>query len=355
MQLKDIGFNSKLEKFSAANNLPESQIGRVIAEHKERYIVKTTTGEFESEITGNMRFSAKSREDFPAVGDWVTLTIYDGAFAVIHTIFPRFSIIKRQAPGQSGEVQIIATNIDHAFLVQAADRDFNINRLERYLTICYSSGVSPVIVLTKTDLTGKEHLAELIAGIRSRIMDVPVVAVSSVTRAGYDQIQAFIESGRTYCLLGSSGVGKSTLLNILAGSPIMKTDAISQSTSKGRHTTSHRELIILESGGILVDNPGMREVGIADTDGGLETTFDTIVRLAKHCRFTDCSHTQETGCAVLEAIGKGEIDRSSYDNYLRMEKERNYFESTIAERRKKDRAFGKMVKNHKKGLNKDGY
>ena len=152
MRLEDLGYNSKLEKFRIDNNLNDFEIGRVIAEHKERYIVRTTEGEFEAEITGNMRFTAKSREDFPAVGDWVALTTYDSDFAIIHKILPRFSIIKRQAVGQFGEIQIIAANIDYAFIVQAVDRDFNINRLERYLTICNSSKVSPIIVLSKIDL-----------------------------------------------------------------------------------------------------------------------------------------------------------------------------------------------------------
>jgi ribosome biogenesis GTPase len=152
MRLEDLGYNDKLEKFRSDNNLENFETGRVIAEHKERYIIRTTKGEFEAEITGNMRFTAKSREDFPAVGDWVALTTYDPDFAVIYKILPRFSIIKRQAVGQFGEVQVIAANIDQAFIVQAVDRDFNINRLERYLTICNSSKVSPVIVLSKTDL-----------------------------------------------------------------------------------------------------------------------------------------------------------------------------------------------------------
>ncbi len=152
MKLEDLGYNSTLEKLRIEHNLQGFEMGRVIAEHKERYIISTEKGESEAEITGNLRFSAKSREDFPAVGDWVALTIYDSGFSIIHKILPRFSIISRQAVGQFGVIQIIATNIDYAFLVQAVDRDFNINRLERYLTICYSSEVKPIIVLTKTDL-----------------------------------------------------------------------------------------------------------------------------------------------------------------------------------------------------------
>ena len=328
-------------------------MGRVISEHKERYIVKTVNGESEAEITGNLRFTAKSREDFPAVGDWVALTKHDSDFSIIHGILPRFSVISRQAVGRFGEIQIIATNIDYALLLQAADRDFNINRLERYLTVCHTSGVNPVIVLSKIDLTDEHRTAELMESIRARIKNVPVIAISNESHQGYDQLEAIIEKGKTYCLLGSSGVGKSTLLNNLSGKPLMQTGAISQSTNKGRHVTSHRELIILENGGILIDNPGMREVGITDSAGGLEITFDLIARYAQRCKFKDCTHTYEKGCSVVEAVGKGEIDEASYDNYLKMEKERAYFESTIAERRKKDKDFGKMLKNYKKDRHKN--
>ena len=351
MRLEDFGYNNKLEKFRTEQKLDSFEIGRVVAEHKERYIVRTTQGDFEAEVTGNLRFSARNREDFPAVGDWVAVMVYDADLAIIHSILPRFSMIKRQAVGHFGEVQVIATNIDYAFLVQAVDRDFNINRLERYLTICYSSHVDPVIVLTKTDLIDEQRVAEITDSIKLRIQNVPVIAISNETQSGIEALEKTMVKGKTYCMLGSSGVGKSSLLNNLSGKTVMKTDAISTSTHKGRHVTSHRELTLLENGAILIDNPGMREVGIADAEGGLETTYDTITHLAQHCKFKDCTHTHEAGCAVLEAVEKGEIDKSSYENYLKMEKEKAHFESTLAERRKKDKDFGKMLKNyHKKDI-----
>ncbi len=352
MTLEDLGYNDKLEEFRIEHDLTNFDIGRVISEHRERYIVKTIKGEFESEITGTMRFAAKNREDFPAVGDWVALATYNSDFAIIHKILPRFSLIKRQAVGQFGEIQIIATNIDYALLVQAVDRDFNINRLERYLILCNSSNVSPVIILTKTDLINELRLNQILEDIKSRIKNVPIIPLSNETQIGYEAIKALIKKGKTYCMLGSSGVGKSTLLNNLSGETLMRTDIISQSTNKGKHITSHRELIVLENGGILIDNPGMREVGIADTTSGLEITFDAIIRLGKNCKFKDCTHTNEIGCRVTEAVEKGEIDMASYENYLKMEKEKAYFESTVAERRKKDKDFGKMVKNYKKDINR---
>lgn len=355
MTLEELGYNEKFEAFRIEQKLNDFEPGRIIAEHKERYTVKTTQGEYEAEITGNMRFSAENREDFPAVGDWVALSTYDTDSAIIHKILPRFSIVKRQAVGQFGEIQVIATNIDYAFLVQAVDRDFNINRLERYLTICYSSKVSPIIILTKTDLINEQEKAEIIDKVNQRLRNIPVFAISNETQDGYGALNRIIEKGKTFCLLGSSGVGKSSLINNLSGRSVMKTDSISQSTSKGRHVTSHRELIVLENGGILIDNPGMREVGITDTSNGLETTFDKIISLSENCKFKDCTHTNEVGCSVLEAVENGEIEKNSYENYLKLEREKAHFESTVAEKRKKDKEFGKMQKNYKKDMNKKKY
>lgn len=355
MKPEDFGYTDKLEKYRIENNLKAFEVGRVISEHKERYIVKTENGEFDAEITGNMRFSAKNREDFPAVGDWVALTVYDSGFSIIHKILPRFSIISRQAVGHSGEIQIIAANIDYALLVQAVDRDFNINRLERYLTICYSSKVKPIIVLTKTDLINDQTKAKIIESIYQRINNIPVFAISNETQDGYEALKQVIEKGKTFCMLGSSGVGKSTLTNILSGRNVMKTNSISESTNKGRHVTSHRELIVLENGGILIDNPGMREVGIVDNAGGLESAFDAIFRLSQSCRYKDCTHTSETGCSVIEAVEKGELDKSSYENFLKLEKEKIHFETSVLEKRKKDKEFGKMLKNYKKDIGRKKY
>lgn len=355
MTLEDLGYNDKIKKFRLDKIQNDFEIGRIIAEHKERYIVRTVKGEFDAEITGNMRFSAKSREDFPAVGDWVELITYEPDFAIIHNIIPRFSIIKRKAVGQFGEIQIIAVNIDFAFLVQAVDRDFNINRLERYLTICNSSRVSPIIILSKIDLIDEFQLSEIMEQINSRIKDVPVIPISNESQDGFAILQNLIEKGKTYCMLGSSGVGKSTLLNNLSGKSIMRTDSISLNTNKGRHVTSHRELIVLDNGGILIDNPGMREVGIADSASGLEITFDMIVAYSETCRFKDCTHTTEKGCSVIEAVENGEIDKTSYENYMKLEKEKEYFESSAIDRRKKDKEFGKFMKNYKKDIKKNKF
>ena len=354
MTNSDLGYNDFFENFRAEQNLTNFDFGRIILEHKERYCIKTSTNEFDAELIGNLRFTAKNRYDYPAVGDWVAFTEYDEGKALIHAIFPRTSIIERQAVGKSGQIQIIATNIDFGLIVQAVDRDFNLNRLERYLTICNASKVEPIIVLSKIDLISNTELETILKQIKQRLKGTTVLTVSNQTK-GYEDLKNHIKKGKTYCLLGSSGVGKSTLLNNLSGQELMKTGEISTSVNKGKHVTSHRELIVLENGGILIDNPGIREVGIADTTSGLEMTFDTIFEYGQHCKFNNCTHIHEKGCAILEAVENGEINEESYINFIKMEKEKSFFESDVQERRKKDKSFGKMIKNVKKQRKNNKY
>lgn len=347
MNLEDLGYSEYIKNIKFDEIEDGFEIGRVISEHKERYVVSSIHGEIDAEITGNLRFSAEGREDFPAVGDWVKLMIYDN-MALIHDVLPRFSTLSRQAVGKNHEIQIIATNIDYAFLIQAVDRDFNINRIERYLAICYSANVKPIIVITKTDLIKEDELTGIITNIKKRIIDVNILSISNETLDGIDVLIKTIEKGKTYCLLGSSGVGKSTLLNNLTGKKLMKTDEISKFSHRGRHITSHRELVLLENGGIIIDNPGMREIGMTDKTTGIDQTFDLIFDYAQNCKFNDCTHTNEIGCGVLEALEKGDLDERSYNNYIKMEKEKNHYESTLEERKRKDKSLGKIVKNYKK-------
>lgn len=343
MELEYLGYNADLEKFRNENNLTGFEIGRVSQEHKERYIVKTANSEYEAEITGNMRFSADSRRDFPAVGDWVALTVCDDDFAIIHKIYPRKSVLERQAVAKFGETQIIAANIDFAFITVAVDRDFSINRIERYLTLCNSAKVTPIVLLSKSDLVEEQGLEKLLSDTKNRLKDIKVIPLSSETKFGYENLKSYLLEGKTYCFLGSSGVGKSTVINNLTGKDTMKTSNISESTNRGRHITTHREMVILENGSILIDNPGMREIGIADTTDGLEITFDSIIKLAQDCKFNDCTHTSEKGCAVLDAVERGTLDKDTYKNYMKMEREKIHYQSSVYEKRKKDKAFGKMA------------
>ncbi len=355
MTLAQLGFKDDLEAYRREEGLDSFEVGRVTTEHKERYEVSTELTQYECELVGNLRFTAESREDFPAVGDWVAISVYDEGKALIHHIYPRSSIIERQAAGISGQKQIIATNVDFGLIVQAVDRDFNLNRLERYLTICHSSGVQPVVVLSKTDMLSQDDLLVFRKNIEDRVEDIKVIIVSNRISHGYTELETFIQPGKTYCLLGSSGVGKSTLLNHLAGQDLMETSAISDSVNKGRHTTSHRELIVLDKGGILIDNPGMREVGITDASGGLDVTFEGILEQSGNCKYKDCSHQNEDGCAVLEAVENGEISEEAFNNYQKLQREKEHFESTVHERRQKDKSFGKLIKNVMKERKRNKY
>ncbi|WP_299664486.1 ribosome small subunit-dependent GTPase A [uncultured Polaribacter sp.] len=355
MTIQDLGYNDNFEKLRVDNNLKGFEIGRVIAEHKERYIVKNGKGEFEAEITGKLRFSAISRKDFPAVGDWVSLIHYETDFVIIHSILPRFSVLSRQAVNKFGELQIIASNIDYGLIVQSVNRDFNLNRLERYLTLCFASKIEPIIVITKTDLIDEQHLNDLLNKIKTRVKNIPLIHVSNETQVGMDKLKKLLYKGKTYCLLGSSGVGKSSLINSLSGENRMKTDTISTSIDRGKHVTTHRELIPMVNGAILIDNPGMREVGITDSSGGLESTFERIYDLTQNCRFSDCTHTSESGCAITSALENGQIDKSYFENYLKMEREKEHYESTATEKRKKDKDFGKMINQYKKTRKSNKY
>ena len=341
--MESLGLNSKIKE-QMDENIDLSEVARVVAEHKERYKIQTKEGIFNAEITGNLRFSAESRNDLPAVGDWVRIQKMDEQNAIIFQLYPRFSILERQAVGKSGETQIIAANIDHAFIVMAVGHDYNLNRLERYLIICRAGKINPIIVLSKTDLVSVDQKTALLDEIKNRVHDVKVITISNENLEGYTEFKKVFRPYETYCFVGSSGVGKSTIINHLKSDNAQKTSKISESTGKGKHTTTHRELIILPNKSIVIDTPGMRELGIADQSSGLEQTFDTILELAKDCRYGDCTHENETGCAVLEALANDSLSPEVYNNYIKLRKEQEHFESTVHEKRRKGREFGKMVK-----------
>lgn len=343
MTLENLGLNKKAKELILFEENADT-IGRVIVEHKDRYMIQTINEIFQAEITGGLRYSAESRADLPAVGDWVRFSIYDDNSAIITEVLPRYSSLNRQAVGKFGEKQIIASNVDVAFIMQAVGQDFNLNRLERYIAICNTSSIQPVILLSKTDLISEGDLAAITEQIENRIKNIPVYPVSNQTQFGYDKLREIIKTGNTYCILGSSGVGKSSLANNLLRSSKLKVDEISESTNKGRHTTSHRELVILPEGGVLIDTPGMRELGLAGDSEDIVHTFNQIAELARNCKFTDCQHIEEPGCVVLEALESGELDEAAYRNYQKLKREQAHFSRTIAERRAKDKEQGKLYK-----------
>jgi len=355
MTLTDLGYNTEMESFIRENKLSEFTVGRVTQEHRERYIVSTGEDEYEAEITGNLRYTADSRADFPAVGDWVAMILSDSNSAIIYKVLPRKSILERQAVGKTGEKQIISSNIDVALIIQSIDNNFNINRLERYLAICYASGIEPVLIISKIDLYSDAEIRSVMNNLETREKRIKTILLSNISMKGMDEIMEFLQKGKTYCVVGSSGVGKSTLINNLLKKNILKTGAISESTNKGKHVTSHRELFVLENGGIIIDTPGMKELGMIENIDGVRTTFEEIFNLSLSCKFPDCTHTMEAGCAILEALNYGSIDKETLENFRRIVREQQRFQSTIAEKRKKDREFGKMAKSILKDKKKEKY
>lgn len=347
MQLAKLGYSPILENYRQKNGFGELSVGRVTAQHKGKSIIKTDTQEFDGQLIGNLIFTASSKEDFPAVGDWVAFTPYDENKALIRAIFPRKSILARQAI-KGMDRQVIATNIDYGIIIQAVDRDFNVNRLERYLSICYASNVQAIIVLSKIDLIAETSLEALQQSVRERVKEVPIIGISNIHQQSLKTLSELMEAGATYCLLGSSGVGKSSLTNNLLGQPIMDTGEISSSNNKGKHVTTHRELFVLENGAILIDNPGMKLVGMAEVGGGIESTFDTITRLRDACKFNDCSHEHEVGCAILHAIETEELSEAAYHNFLRMERENKRFDQKALQKEKAQKRGMTQTKKYSK-------
>ncbi len=326
-------------------------VARVVAEFKEAYRVKNTEGEYLAKVKGKQIFEASSREDYPAVGDLVTITKLDEDHAVINGILPRQTVIKRK---YGDKTQIIATNIDIAFVVESVDRDYNLNRFERYFAIAENGGVKPAIIVNKIDLLSREESDKILIQLKNRFPDVDIIFTSIINNGGLDELKKYIHKDKTYCFLGSSGVGKSSLINKLINESVIKTNDISFYSGRGKHVTTGRQMYFLENGGIVIDNPGMREVGVADAGKGVDTFFDEITALAQKCQYTDCTHTHEPGCEVLRAVKSDKLDKGKYSNYINLKKEAEYSEMSDLEKREKDRRFGKFIKRAKKELRDSG-
>ena len=346
IQLEDLGYDGFFESGRGSDGF---DVARVIVEHKEVYRVKNAAGEYLAKITGKHMFTASSREDYPAVGDWVTITDAGGQQAVIHQILPRRTMIKRKHGGKN-EIQIIAANIDVAFVIESVDRDYNLNRFERYFAIVKDGGIRPAIILNKIDLISNEELQLMTDQITNRFGGIDLILTSTLSCEGLNILKATIQKGKTYCFLGSSGVGKSSLINHLIGDDLIRTGDISIRSDRGRHTTTTRQMHFLANGGIVIDNPGMREVGMADAGEGIDSVFDEMGLLAQQCKYADCTHIHELGCAVRGAIESGELDEEKYQNYISLKKEADYYEMSEQEKRRKDSDFGKHIKKAKKQL-----
>lgn len=349
--LEDLGYSEFFE--SARKNLGffDYEVARVIAEHRGAYSVRNAQGDYFATITGKHKYTALSRDDYPAVGDWVAISKLEQNKAIIRGILPRKTTLKKKYSNKQ-ENQLIAANIDIAFITESMDRDYNLNRFERFLVLARDGGITPTIILNKVDLISDEQLNLRVTQIRNRFVSVDVISTSTVTKQGIYNLASYIERGKTYCFLGSSGVGKSSLINVLLGQDDIRTREISASLGRGKHTTTAREIYVLKNGGLLIDTPGTREVGIPSSETGLETVFDEIRLLASNCKFSDCTHTGEPGCAVLQAVRGKSLDKQRYTNYQKLKKESDFYELTELEKRRKDRKFGQFVKKALQGFKK---
>jgi ribosome biogenesis GTPase len=351
--IKKLGFNKWSQDKIDLSKTDSFKIVRVISVSKNSFVVSNGAKDVYAELTGKFLFNSESSLELPAVGDFVYAQLFDDdTLAIIHDILPRKSLLKRKTPGKKIEHQLIAANIDTAIIMQSLDSNFNLRRLERYLVMINEGKITPAVFLSKSDLISKEETEKKKNAILEILPDISVTAFSNESLDDIENIKNFFSPYKTYCLLGSSGVGKTTLLNNLIHKELFKTQPIREKDGKGKHTTTKRELIILENGAIIIDNPGMRELGVISDESGLGSTFNEIDELADKCKYKDCTHTVETGCAVLEAVEKEEISEERYNNFIKIYKESLYNEMSYLDKREKDKKFGKYVRSVIKDIKK---
>lgn len=354
MKLEELGFGDWFKDKIDPAKLRKYQIARVVTVNKDSYLIRNEKKDVFAEVSGKFKFNADSPSDYPTVGDWIYAKYLDqDSSAIISEIFPRKTILKRKTSGKKIEFQLIAANIETAFIVQSLDSNYNLRRLERYLAIIHESKIRPIVLLSKSDLLSSVNAEEKISETHAIMPGIQIVAFSNITNSGLSTIEELLIPGKTFCLIGSSGVGKTSLLNNLLSEARFKTQAIREKDGKGRHTTSRRHLNILKNGAMLIDTPGMRELGNIGLETGIDDTFDDISELSQQCRFNNCSHTQEDGCAILAALKEGGVSQERYQNYLKISKESAHHEKSYYEKRRKDKQFGKMIKLAKKQMKKN--
>lgn len=349
MKLRDMGFDQWFEVHTTEFHQEGCCFARISAVDRGSYLIKDELREVPAELSGKLSYQIESSVDLPCVGDWVTAQYFNNdTIAIIHRVFPRKTFLRRKTAGENVDYQMIAANIDTAFIVQSCHFDFNPRRLDRYLVMAADGHVEPVVILTKTDLITQDELDQKLT-IISSVTKARVLALSNITGIGFDQFRQTLSPGRTYCLLGSSGVGKTTLINRLIGQEAFDTKEVS-GTGEGTHTTSRRQLIVLSQGAMLIDTPGMRELGIIGASDGVNMGFEEFVVLSANCRYANCSHEHEPGCAIRAAVKRGELSEDRYSSYIKLKKESEYYEMSYLDKRKKDKAFGQFIKSVKKHM-----
>jgi ribosome biogenesis GTPase len=350
MKLSDLGFDQWFEEHISDLHQVGRGIARISAVDRGSYLIRNETREVPAELAGKFSYQIESAVDLPCVGDWVTVQYYnDDTEAIIHGVFPRKTFLRRKTAGENIDLQMIAANIDSAFIVQSCHFDFNPRRMDRYLVMAADGKVEPIVILTKTDLISYDELEQKLAITKSNAITARVLALSNISGVGFDEFREMLVPGRTYCLLGSSGVGKTTLINRLIGQDAFDTKAVS-GTGEGTHTTARRQLIVLSQGAMLIDTPGMRELGLLGVSDGINQGFEDILLLSESCRYANCSHEQESGCAVRAAVKNGNLNEDRYSSYLKLKKESEYHEMSYLDKRRKDRAFGRFIKSAKKQI-----
>ncbi|MFC2003851.1 ribosome small subunit-dependent GTPase A [Chloroflexota bacterium] len=346
MKLHELGFNEWFVQRLNEYGKTDYRLARITSVNKGSYLITNEVGEVISELAGEFMFSAESRLQYPVVGDWAFVQYYnDNTLAIIYDLLPRKTILKRKAAGKKIDYQMIASNIDVAFIIQSCEFNFNIRRLERYLVMVNDGHIDPVILLSKSDLVSQKDLERKVSEIRNTGIKCEIIAYSVKTGSGLPQIQQVLQPGITYCLLGSSGVGKTTLLNHLIGRDAFKINLVREKDGKGRHTTARRQLVVLDQGAMLIDTPGMRELGNIGVKSGIEESFSDILELSRNCCFKDCTHTHEVGCSVLRAVQSGSLNEAHYQDYLKLKNESEYYQMSYLEKRRKDKKFGQFIKS----------
>ena len=344
--LEDLGYSDWFKSRVDDEKISAHSVARVTSVHKDSYTVTKGKDEIFAELSGNLLYSVGSACDLPTTGDWVYADFYDNdSHAIIYGVLPRKTLLKRKAAGKSVDFQLIAANINAALIIQSLNDNFNLRRLERYLVMVNEADIEPVILLSKSDLVSKDEIDQFKQRVLAIAPQVSVIEFSNQNRANIDSVTKLLEKGHSYCLLGSSGVGKTTLLNSIMGNEQFETKSVSKKQSKGRHTTTSRQLVRLDNGAMIIDTPGMRELGNISVDDGLDGTFSEIRDLSHQCKFTNCSHTNEKGCAILAAITTGDLSEQRYQNYLKMKREADFNKMSYSEKRKKDKKFGKLIKS----------